>query len=182
MGTTPINSSSSNEQVASTVNDVIKGFEGLQTTQIFKDDTGTRRVLLGKGADGFYGLKVSKEGKDVYGAVNADLYFNSSQNVFKIVQSGTASVTPAGNTITSATIAHSLGYVPIPLVFLTGGSQIYSLPTYIGSSRSGGAMVFDSWIDYSVDSTNLYITVNNASVGVRPVQQFKYYLLQETAS
>lgn len=85
MSVTPVNSSSSQAAVANTINSIAQELEAMKNVQIFKDDTTTRRVLLGKGADGFYGIKVSKENSDVFSAADDDLLFSSSFNNESIV-------------------------------------------------------------------------------------------------
>ena len=185
MGNTPTNSDSSASQVTNQINGVARDLQALQTTQIFKDDTGTRRVLLGKGADGFYGLKVSQEGVDVFSAANDDLVFNSDQNVFKIVSSGTsiidATSATAGVAI-SNTVAHNLGYIPAFQAYYSAGGFFYQLPNSTGWGASGGVMTFTNWIFAAVDDTNIYlyfIPSASGDIGLFPV---KYYLLQETAN
>lgn len=182
MGTTPTNSESSSAQVSNQINNVARDVQALQTTQIFKDDTGTRRVLLGKGADGFYGLKVSKVGEDVYDAGNDDLIFNSSQNVFKIVSSGTASIAfAADGTTETTTIAHGLGYKPIVFAFINQSGISQTLPhvgVYIGGANAGKTYQIISW---GVDSTNVYF-YNQSQLQGTASPDITYYLLQETAN
>jgi len=79
---TPVNSSSSQAAVANTINSIAQELEAMKNVQIFKDDATTRRVLLGKGANGFYGIKVSKENSDVFSAADDDLLFSSSFNSY----------------------------------------------------------------------------------------------------
>jgi hypothetical protein len=73
-----IGGGSSLEGIVNDINQNIFELKNREVTQIFKDDTGARRVLLGKGADGFYGIKVSKANKDVYDVSDDDLLFSSS--------------------------------------------------------------------------------------------------------
>lgn len=39
--------------------------ENLNRTQIFKDETGTNRIIIGRFPDGRWGIIISKEGEDV---------------------------------------------------------------------------------------------------------------------
>jgi len=184
-----------NGDLGSVVNQVNQNIAQQNTdsiTKIFKDDAGTRRVLLGKGADGFYGLKVSPEGTDVYSATDDELIFNSSQDVFKIVQTGSFnfSDTASGNNYTNTyTVAHSLGFPP--LVFASGNisfngssSRLAILPwIQLGSTSAAtgvdivSAMVssssFDNQIDFRIDIGANAQTLSGT---------IKYYILQESAS
>lgn len=183
--------------IVSDVNQNILELKNKEVTEVFKDGTGTPRVLLGEGANGFYGLKVSKPGFDVYSAANANLVFNSSQNAFKIVLSGTLSwVTTAGNDNQSLTIPHNLGYTPIALVFVGDSSFSYPLPYTTQSLSSGGGLnSFQTITTLSsfIDNTNLYVSQNRSVFYMNATGQtsagsisthtwpIRYYLLQETA-
>ena len=183
MGVTPTNSDSSAAQVTNQINSVARDVQAMQTVQLFKDETGVRRVLLGRQADGSYGLKVSQPTFDVYEATNDDLIFNSSQNVFKIVQSGTATMGDiVGNSTTSVNVSHGLGFAPIPLVFWDGGSSYMQLPFFSAVTTSGVDLALDGWFFASVSSTDLTISCSSATYTTSTDTTFKYYLLQETAN
>jgi hypothetical protein len=180
----PLTTSNSDQANNNEVNNLIREVNGMKVTQIFKDDTGVRRVLLGKGPDGFYGLKVSKDTFDVYEADDDDLVFNSEQNVFKIVVSSTFNWQPVLSSNTaSLTIAHNLGFTPIPLVYIasTTSTDYYPLPHSASTTVSGGFVQFQDYFTCSVDDTNLYITNICSLANPRANNLFKYYLLQETA-
>lgn len=194
MSTTPTNSDSSGAQVTNQINGVARDLQALQTTQIFKDDTGTRRVLLGKGADGFYGLKVSETGTDVYVAGNDELIFNSDQNMFKIaaVITGTYTITAADASANYANVSFAHGQSVKPTVvgsFINTTDNvsrqlpyIYQAPTtsYYGASGSATVQI------YSIDATNINIAVKILDVTglgwlLENTQlRFKFYCLQET--
>lgn len=197
MSTNALSGAASNEQLANAVNSIIRDISGSQRTQIFKDDSGVRRVLLGKGLNGFYGLKVSEEGTDVYDAADADLVFNSNDNVFKIVNSGfiespalTIADPGAGNfasnTVYTGGIAHGLAYAPVVLGFTADGGYYKILPL-VGSTA--GSLTSAYWQELFVvaDSTNVYIGYHvmvqgqgiTAPAGLYNV---KYFLLRETAA
>ena len=151
------------DTVVSDMNQNILELKGNERAQIFKDDAGVRRVLLGKGANGFYGLKVSKEGFDVTEVTDADLVFSSDRSTLKIALAGGANVTKQTLAIGGAnydsgsattTIAHGLGYIPIVLATTQSGG--YILP-YTYRSESGAGFMQHT-IEASVDGTNLYIT------------------------
>lgn len=102
------------------------------TTTTYYDNDNSR-ILEGLLPDGSYGMWVSKPGFDVTSASDSELIFNSNQNVFKIVKTGTITVTPvyvadpgSGEVDGfSGSADHDLGF--IPLVFAT----------FISSSSSG---------------------------------------------
>lgn len=47
------------------INENFSLIENFNRTQIFKDETGVNRIILGKLPDGTYGLVISKPGTDV---------------------------------------------------------------------------------------------------------------------
>ncbi len=189
-----VNSSSSQAAITNEINNLQRELKNKDTVQVFKDDTGTRRVLLGKGADGFYGVKVSQEGNDVYDAADENLVFNSDNNLFKIhsVAEATLSVPnpwPATNTQT-ATVAHNLGYTPAVMAFVDnpaitgiyGAKGLTALPSLF--ALSGMSFI---WSQCRVDDTNVYFDLTNiysAAANNYDVYSwsFKAYILLETAS
>lgn len=190
-------STNSDESNWNQVNDLAREVRSKDVVEIFKDDIdATRRVLLGKGADGFYGLKVSPPGVDVYTATDDQLIFNSNQNVFKIVKiiTGTfpaVSITGTANTAkynyNITTIAHGLTYTPVVIGVVTDGAGGYfSLPRV---SLSAGVQDMDnSVLSVSSDATNIYLTsainayfISALTINV-PTYNGKFYLLQETAN
>ena len=138
------------------------------------------------------GTFVAKAGIDVTLATNAQLIFNSNQDVFKIVGTLTISVSSfvyAGVASTwtyglnTVTTAHGLSYVPAFDGYVLIGSQYLKMP-YTSMGVGGGS---PSWIllrPYA-DATNIYIdvavTAYSANV-TTPASTVKIYLLQETAS
>lgn len=185
MSTNPVSGDNSAAALANQVNSVIRDVQGLQTVNVFKDETGTRRVLLGKQGDGSYGLKVSQPTFDVYTAADDDLIFNSSNNVPKIVVSDTATIDATSSTAGSAiteTVPHNLGYVPAFWAYFSAGGFYYQIPNATGWGASGGVMTFTNWLFASVDANNIYLTFIPSSTGNLGTFPIKYYLLQESAS
>lgn len=180
---------SSDEQKWGAATDMLRELFDLKVVQVFKDEAGTRRVILDKD-----GLRTSPPGVDVFTAGNDDLTFNSNQNVFKIVQTGTsttgtASVTDGGvgvwnNDSDQVTIAHNLGYVPAVVAFISDGGLYIDTP-YTSYGNPSSSAISIATVSTSTDATNLYINVSvlglhsTASLGPLPI---KYYLLQETAA
>lgn len=165
-----------------------------ERTTIFKDDTGTRRVLMGKGPNGFYGLKVSKDTFDVYDAADEDLVFNSGQNVFKIVQSGTTE-TPGislntggafyGADSNTTTVTHNLGYIPAAMVYIDNGTYYEPVSGGLDWSQVGAAAFFLLGYGFTVNDTSLRIYTRCFGYNTNqtePGYTVKYYLLQETAN
>lgn len=184
----PLNTLNSLTQNFSQITDMFRELYNRTITEIFKDDSGVQRVLLGKGANGFYGLKVSKSGFDVYDATDAQLVFNSDQNNFKIVSSFTTSITGSATSNTVTTIAHGLGYTPAILAFLNaglaGGAVRTPLPTWTTLNRDDVNHVvnFRTWINAEVDGTNVYLDFFNSTASPIGPLTVTIYLLQETAN
>lgn len=194
----PLSSRNSDANNYAEINRLIKKVEGKDRVQIFKDDAGDRRVLLGKGANGFYGLKVSKPTKDVYEAANTDLTFNSDNNVFNIVSSGDATLTVDfadrtgpyySDEVSTVDVTHNLGYPPVVMLYNTTNG-LYRLVAnnslHTWTQNSGG---WDNYyIYYLVDSTKLTIgmrRITHAASGTfagygASSETFRYYLMQET--
>lgn len=179
-----IGGGSSLEAVVNDINQNINELKTREVTEIFKDDSGTRRVLLGKGPLG-HGLFVAPEGVDVYDADASELVFNSNQNVFKIVSTGTteldATSATAGNTITEE-ITHGLSHVPIVMAFVVINDVYVPLPTPGGKSVSGGVVQFNTWHSAETDATKLYIEFYPGSTSNFGTYTYRWYLLQETAN
>ena len=181
------------------INKTILELQNKERTEIFKDDSGTRRVLLGKGDNNFYGLKVSQEGKDVFSAPDEELVFNSNNNVFKVVQTGQVSITSKvvnGTAVgfyfdnTSVTIDHNLGFIPACMAFRTYDSTRYiPVPGYGLTQKDSSCKSWD-WIYTDITDTQLtiyaltemMIFVAGAEQQGGSTYQIKYYLLQETAN
>lgn len=181
-----------------------RGVQNLGSPQVFSDGGNNQiivadtvpRVLMGNQKTFGEGFYVSKSG--VNAATNTDAaqwIFNSNQDVFKIVQSGSTVNTPAdplptGVTSTTAT-PHGLGFLPGVFGFLNGtGSTFLTANTYYQTPYSfpgtfGGIWQPGIGFSFSVDATNVYTTIkNNTSVGITGIGSvtFKYYLLQESSN
>lgn len=183
------------ESLVKQINEQNRLISNEDRTKIIKDSSGTPRILFGEGPNQFYGLKVSQEGNDVTGATDSQLVFNSDNNVFKIVASGTASqpvTSLAQDATNTVTVAHNLGYIPTAIIYLNGTGSTYltanryyvppiSVPVKVGATYYPGVIH-----SYNIDSTNIYFTVTNSSAAT-PITDigtvnWKYYLLQETAN
>lgn len=144
----------------------------------------TNRVLMGNQSvygEGFY---VTKPGIDVKTAKSdADFIFNSNQNVFKIVETGTTNVTtPAAISSANFTINHNLGFVPITIAYINNAYQFIPLPvTFWGTTASKGSAEFEMHIQGVTDTQIIFQITNWASLFNGQVFPLKYYFLQETA-
>lgn len=182
---------------------------------IYKDDFSTKtyfdttnsRMIEGLLPDGTYGLWVSKPGFNVTTATDDQLVFNSNQNIFKIVKSGTYTIPEfnlaAGSLVIDAVaIPHGLSYIPILQAygqvtqFLNFSYPVISVVTvlvytalpYTPTFLDPNIQIYR--IDIGVDATNVYIswvydTTSGGSGGIGydfPAVPIKYDLLQESAN
>lgn len=187
--------------IVTTMNQNILELKNREKTEIFKDDTGTPRVILDNN-----GLRTSPAGVDVTTATNAQFTFNSTQNVFKIVDTGviatpdvsgfTASTGKFNATSSSNSVAHNLGYTPIVIgaTSVTSSGTVTNggiLPiTVYGPIGAAAGSIF--WHDFNIycDDTYVYLSHTYSGFGGTTGVTFaassgwssiKYYLLQETA-
>lgn len=63
---TTVNSKSSQASVTNEINNINREMRQRRLVQVFKDETGTNRIIIGRLPDGTHGLVISKEGIDVY--------------------------------------------------------------------------------------------------------------------
>lgn len=159
-------------------------------TWIKVNDNTTDRVIIGKTGSGVndWGMKVSKSGKDVKTAAAGDLIFNSSQDVFKIVTSGTVSIATSGaSTIGSAQFPHNLGIIPAVIAFVDLGpgaiSETYvPLPAVVQGGFSAGFLAISEYVTVSsIDTVNVSFNYYRSIAG-SGTYTIKVYILQETAN
>lgn len=177
-----------------TVNKMVYGLQPNGTYGLAFNDSLNQRMLIGPDSTGTDVVKISKTGFDAGTTADANLIFNSNQNVFKIVGTGTSSCpalslgSPGAGSFVSGTnnviINHGLAYVPIVVASGLYSAGIYSpLPIGVNSGVSTHA----SWINYYVfaDSTSIYFNTDLLAYGAAASASslaVKYYLLQETAN
>jgi hypothetical protein len=173
---------------------------------IYKDDFSTKtyydntnsRIVEGKLPDGNYGMWVSKPGFNVTDQANSlgNLVFNSNQNVFKIIYSGTAHIADipaaaAGAVGTSSTTIHTGIFIsdtnlPLCMIFLNNGGQIIQIPYYGTTGLTAGNpfnTIFYGWVSKIISGElTIFIEGDNytGSPTVTGGYDFKAYLLQET--
>lgn len=149
--------------------------------QIIARQGGANKAVFGFfGEANKFGLKVAEDGVDVLTADDDELLFNSEQNVFKVVQTNTHTVSysfsshsGSGFTIDNKTdtIAHNLGFVPAIVVFVeyAGGKFPVVNNTPLAGLSGGTGFTFGGGTGFafavthasmSVDSTNLYLGIS----------------------
>lgn len=166
-------------------------------------DNTTNRVLIGyQTVLQTWGMFVSQPGVDVTQATASQLIFNSNQDVFKVVASGTLTIpSPGAQTsfadgVSVASIAHGLGYVPAFLYFPIAPGNVYFNGVLIGnglylsgnnswSDNTGVGAQAQNFYDIggAVNSTTLFLynTWSTGDGNSTPLAvQVKYYLLQES--
>ncbi len=150
------------------------------------NDGTVNRVSLGLLADGSYGLKVSQEGIDVLTAGDDELVFNSGQNVLKIVDKNTVTLTrTAGDFTELVAYTHSLGYVPAVFAFIELGPTAHTPIPYILVDGTTG--IINNIVKVSdVDNTQVLFSATapsaGTSFGTTTTYVITFYLLQETAN
>lgn len=166
-------------------NNAIREINNREVTEIFKDDTGTRRVILGKRGDD-YGLFVSKAGFDAFTAGDDDLVFNSNQNVFKIVSEGNVNITAdnGGGTgvIGQVTITHNLGYIPAIFAFVDIGSVWIPLPAMTAGSAGATVIAFTEYVQVASITTTEVLFYFHKSTSGSTTYNLKYFLMQESVA
>lgn len=169
------------DELINQVNNAVRELNNRDTVQVYKDDAGTRRVILDKD-----GLRTSPEGVDVYTATNDQLTFNSNNNVFKIIATGTVELpgpATSGSNPSTVSVTHGLGYTPIVFAHGSDGGDYQALP-WITTWKTGtpNAGMVEWEISYTANPTtiNFYwqsnLGLNGGSITI------KYYILQETAN
>lgn len=190
MSVTPVNSSSSQAAVANTVNNLAKELESTKSVQVFKDDTGTRRVLLGRGEGGFNGLKVSQPGFDVTTAANNELVFNSDFNVPKIVTSGVATLDAiAGTSVVYALDISGLELTEAPMLLVMAkrpGSPntYYSMPYSVNITAPTLLVEARTWVNFSSggsEEVRFQVELGASASAAVGTWSFRYYIFVESS-
>lgn len=163
---------------------------------VYKDDFSTKtyfdqtnsRMIEGLLPDGNYGLWVSKPGFNVTTATENELIFNSTNNIFKIVSTGTANIIGAGFGLTSTTVSHSQPQIPIIFAFVTitgvgiGLTAGHILP-YNYWIFSGPGIVSQFLVDYQVNKTSIDFNMYDSDgTWTGANADIRYYIVQETAA
>jgi hypothetical protein len=191
---TPIPPGTDPAQVNAMINKNFAEIDNENVKKLFYDENGVPSIIIGIQQDGKSRIKVAKAGYDVTTAADSELAFNSSQNVFKIVQTGTGSFTkPANTVVASTTITHNLGFQPAFVAYWwdTDTTVYYeSIPSMSVMQSGAYAGLIANSTSCRADDTVFYVQMDtpNWGAGSNPLYVnaanigFRYYLLQETAS
>lgn len=173
-----------------------QGYLQTKNGRLLGNDGNSNVGLFGFDSAGHMVVKVAKTGFDATTATGNDLIFNSSQDIFKVVQTdniiipGTGNQSPFATGSTGITVPHNLGYIPafqafvfVPVVAVGGQPPVstwnQTFPTVTADSNQ---MTYN--LQCGTDSTNIYFVdfwANNGNTC--PVQAFSvtYYLFTTTA-
>lgn len=203
----PVSSGSSLEQAIAMFNNNFAKLDNEAVTKVFRGAGGINTFTLGQIKDVGVGLilrdqddlprivcyidssgtpilKVSKDGYDATTTGDENLIFNSAQNVFKIADKLTTTLTglaALGPGDASTTITHGLGYSPV----IVGYLEIPGFGNYPVPFMNVTAGVVQTTVAISEITTTTFkvkmstSTAAPAGFGAWP---FTYYLLQETAN
>lgn len=169
---------------------------------IVKDDSAARgnvvtdgtnnRILIGYDKDGFgtgndYGIKVSKAGYDVLTTGDANIVMSSAYNLFKIVATGSGTITVSGAGTYTVDIAHGLGTVPAFVGFgnfPTDPTNYYNVPfeAIVDSTPTVTGYSIYSIMRMVANSTNLRIQINAIGGITNGSWPYRYYIMQETST
>lgn len=175
-----------------------RGIQQLGTPNVFVDSgdnqiivakNDVNQVLMGDQVNFGEGFYVTKEGVDAKTAKSAkDFIFNSNQNVFKIVKTDTILVDFIDAPVSVLSVAHNLGFAPIPMAFLIGvtdgaASGNFPFPVTLGLDTTSvpGTILNTSYVRVASDTVNVYFEIFNATGSELGVFNVRYYLLQETS-
>lgn len=162
------------------------GYISNKNQQVLAFDGTANKALMGynPGLDK-WGMFVAQDGVDV--TTNSDpanLIFNSSQDVFKIVASNSLTIShPSNGTQDNVAVAHGLSTIPAVVCFV-------SIPGFPGTQYGMPYGFFISSTNYLnanfwIDSTNVTFSISTGSAtgsSYTGNYVFKYYILQETAN
>jgi hypothetical protein len=124
-----------------------------------------------------YGLRISKETKDVKICAGKDLVFSSEFNTLKDFDRATSSVVVNNGSTVTVTITHGLGYTPAFHVFHEGGDG------YIHPADSGGLQFFVNTIYvmcYSYATTTQLIMTFSNTTGSNKTIKYTYFIYKDT--
>lgn len=131
-----------------------------------------------------WGLKLSREGKDISSSDPTDFVFDSKNdvaNVFIVLQ-GAGTVTIASSSATQLIINHSLTYVPMAIIYAeyTPGSGEWMMTSPDNTNNYDTYIVSDTAYTY-VDDTYIKAKFQNRIASQRIVKYY-YFILGDTAN
>lgn len=213
---TPLNPNSDMSNMVNQINQNFAQLDNENVTKVFKGANSDNKLIEGRLPNSLgYGMilydanglpsiymavdnsgnpimKVAKPGKDATTAGNSDLIFNSSQNVFKIISTGTLSMpsvpaaTPGGSQTRTVDVSTDI-VAGTPLIVMGFYSDGRILPH--NNLRNSGSFYAEI-----ADTTSIFSYIDNGFVVVRAVCTnyydagsagnftIRYYILQETST
>ncbi len=180
-----IPTTTSSAQQAAMINSNFAQLANENVIKLFRDKDGIPNIAIGLQSDGTSRIRIAKEGRDVTTAADVDLAFNSAQNVFKIVKTGTVNL-PASNVVGSdsaAVVAHNLGYIPAFVAFIDVGANYLSMPylhIFPAGNTDAGKIGWQAFAQ--TDSTNITFYFVSYLSGLSGNLPIRYYIYQESAA
>lgn len=146
-------------------------------------DNNPRLIILADGEQ--FVMKVAPAGVDVLTATDDEVVFNSGNNLFKIVRTGSVTFDSpnAAGTSTNASVEHDLGYVPIVMAFVSLSSLGTAFPMpYIVPDLTGTLGLVAAQISFEASDDNIIFFQRDLSRANIWTNYIRYYIVQETAS
>jgi hypothetical protein len=158
--------------------------------QLIVHDGTNFKALFGRDGIGNYVVKIAKDGYNVLTATDDELIFNSANNLFKIVSTGTVDMgtSTVGSAATVVDIAHGLPSPPTIIAFgtvtdATFGTRIVPLPHYTLGTTSGissATRIITASLTMSTNSTNIRFVLQGNAIDTSAT--VRYYIIRETAN
>jgi len=146
-----------------------KTYFDLNNNRLVVSDPWNTRVVIGKMADGSYGIKVSLPEYEADTDTDINhyaLWCTSDDAVDNVLIKEKLRGSTTVDASSSVNIAHGLGYVPFCIVFVEVTSGVYI--------KSGGRPFDSNGFYFTVNSTNLVLHNSGASS-----KTFKYYIFYD---
>jgi hypothetical protein len=175
--------------------------------QLITGGDGYPQVLMGNQKSFGNGFYVAKPGHDVVANTDANNFiFNSNQNIFKVVKSGTTTITVpnppvSGTFYRSVEVTHNLGYIPAAIAFVdpSPAYKAYALANgFLGTSAPSPWIATNTATAGVVPIIYIYFLIDISYVSTTGIKFFaqsaaadanysgdwaiKYYLLQESST
>lgn len=139
-------------------------------------------------------LPPSASKEDINAAINGIISKLNSWNGVIVLQ-GTLDIQATGLSRETFSVAHNLGYAPVPSAYLNsvdisggGGASLEDvnipLPTWLSvrvNSGGSGIVDFPIWLSIYTDATNFYVDVFNGTGGTSSTYPVSYYLMRISA-
>ena len=139
--------------------------------------------LFGFDSTGKVVVKIAKEGYDAATAPDDKLIFNSNQNVLKVVDSDTVTISAIAGQGTVSEIYHNLGFTPMVIATvkspLMPGNNRAMCPYLSSPWLSTGSMA--QIINVTESLLQFEVQLGASATGSVGDWEFRYYLLQESA-